>query len=333
MRMSAAIRAAIRRAGRWRVLAPGLAAIVLAGCGEPPAPPPSEEAVAAVAATELKLVVVGEYPAAAVAELGGFLRWLNAGLAPGSLRMSAEVASSVPEAADWLASGAVDFYLDSPYPVLLARQVSGCRPILRRWKFGTPTYHSVIFARADSGVDELADLRGKTIAFEDRYSSSSFFMPVDVLFSADLAGAVLATAEDPVPPDRLGFVFSGGDATTMHWVLAGKVVAGAANRWNFDRYAGESRDQLRVLATSGEVPRHLMAARKDLDPRIEETIRDLLLGAHLSAAGREMLAGFSSTDRFDDVPGDFLRDVDRLQATVVRLNELADELLASGGEP
>ncbi len=322
-----------RRLKRDLLLALAAATLYLGGCGEAAAPPPELAATAESATTELTVVVVGEYPASAVAELGGFLSWLNKGLAPEGLRMGAEVAGSVPEAAEWLASGAVDFYLDSPHPILLARHLSGCRPMLRRWKYGTATYDSVIFTREDSGVKELAGLLGKTIAFEDRYSSSSFFMPVEWLMSKGLDGVFMPSAADPVPSDRLGFVFSGGDSNTMHWVLAGKVVAGAMNPWNLDNMAADSRAQLRVLTTTEETPRHLVAVRSDLDAAIERKVRDLLLSAHLSPEGREMLAGFSSTDRFDEIPADFMGEIDRLQEAVVRLDAMVSSSLAGGGAP
>ena len=38
-------------------------------------------------------------------------------------------------------------------------------------------YHSVILVRADSDIQKLDDLRGSRIAFEDRGSTSGFFLP------------------------------------------------------------------------------------------------------------------------------------------------------------
>ena len=316
--------------GVWLCLA--CAAISMASCGKPPSAPPETEA-AAEGAKELHLVVVGEFPAAAVEELGELLAWLNTGLSSAGLHMRAQVARSVPEAADWLATGKADFYLDSPYPILLARSLSGCRPVLRRWKYGSPTYGSALFVREDSGIRELADLLGKTLAFEDRYSSSSFFLPVDHLLAAGLEGTFIGSAEDPVPVDRLGFVFSGGDANTMHWVLAGKVAAGAMNPWNLDQLSADSRDQLRILATTEEVPRHLLAVRSDLDPAIEAKVLELLRSADASSAGREMLASFSSTDRFDEIPEAFQNEIDPLQESVVRLDALVSSSGVADGGP
>lgn len=286
---------------------------------------PEEALTSRADLTELTLVVVGAYPASAVAEMGGLVAWLNERLAADKLRVGVRVAPTVPQAAAWLMSGEADLYLDSPHPILLARHISGCRPILRRWKYGTPTYNSMIFVRQDSGIQDIDGLRGRTIAFEDRYSSSSFFLPVDLLMANGLEGTFLRQADDQVPADRLGFVFSGGDSNTMHWVLAGKVAAGAMNEWNVESLANDEREQLRALATTDEIPRHLVAVRPDLDPAAEAKVRELLMSAHQSPSGQEMLAEFSSTDRFDAIPADFLAAIDRIQASVVSLDQLVSE--------
>ncbi|MEM7585311.1 MAG: phosphate/phosphite/phosphonate ABC transporter substrate-binding protein [Acidobacteriota bacterium] len=308
----------------WWVVLASSSLVLWFGCGGD-GPSSGEASAPAEGLNELTLAAVGSYPAAAVVELRGLVAWLNERLADDGWRVGIRIAGSVPEVAQWLGSGEADLYMDSPHPILLARHLSDCRPILRRWKFGSPTYDSQIFVREDSGIRDLEGLRGQTIAFEDRYSSSSFFLPMDLLISRGLEGSFLGQAEDPVPPEQLGFVFSDGDSNTMHWVLAGKVTAGAMNRWNVDHLADAERDQLRILATTAELPRHLIAARSGLDPVAEARIRELLMSAHETEEGRAMLAEFSSTDRFDDIPAEFLADIDRIQAGVVRLDELVTE--------
>ena len=320
-----------RSSAAW-LAAVATAALVALACDAPRESAPVRGA-SADPREALTLVVVGAFPGSAIAEMEPLVQWLNERLAGDRLRVGVRVATSVPEAAARLAAGEADFYLDSPHPILLARHLSGCRPILRRWKFGSPTYHSVLFTRDDSGIRSLEDLLGRPIAFEDRYSSSSFFLPVDLLLSGGFDYVFLDAAHDPVPADRMGFVFSGGDSNTMHWVLAGKVAAGAMNPWNLERLAAEERHQLRVLATTDDVPRHLLAVRSNLDPALEARVRDLLLAAHESPSGREMLAAFSATERFDDVPREFLAAMDHIQESVVLLDERVRSSLASPAAP
>ena len=94
------------------------------------------------------------------------------------------------------------------------------------------------------------------------------------------------------------------------------------NEWNFNRFAGDDKDQLRILDTTEEIPRGLLAARADLDPVVERKIVDLLLSANDDPLGREALEAFSGTDRFDSIPQDFLERVGPLQDLVVQIDAM-----------
>ncbi|PKL76852.1 MAG: phosphate ABC transporter substrate-binding protein, partial [Candidatus Melainabacteria bacterium HGW-Melainabacteria-1] len=55
----------------------------------------------------------------------------------------------------------------TPASYVMAHNEAGVGVILRAQRGKTPHYYSVIFARADSKVSTLADLKGKTFAFGD----------------------------------------------------------------------------------------------------------------------------------------------------------------------
>ncbi len=324
-----------RRSSEW-IRRAGCLALVLwvgLGCGGPG--PVTERAAgdaepsAAASGDQLVLAIVASYPASALEELTLFSHWMNERLAADELRLAVKVAATVPEVASWLKEGEADFFVDSPHPVLLARALSGCRPILRRWKFGSPTYQSVFFVRDDSGIRDWSDLSGRILAFEDRYSASSFFLPMGLLLDEGIEGVFIEEVGVGVPEDRPAWVFSGGDSTTMHWVLAGKVAAGVMNEWNFNRFSGQDKDQLRVLATTEAVPRGLLAVRSDLDPEVERKVVELLLSANEDPVGREALEAFSATDRFDEIPPRFLERVEPLQELVVQIDAMVRDMESS----
>ena len=293
-----------------------------------------DEKAAPAPTTRLVLATVDDYPDSAIAELDVLVSWLNANLAEEGLQLEIRIAGSVPEVARGLAAAEIDFYLDSPHPVLLARSLGPCRPILRRWKFGTPTYRSVIFTLEGHGATDLEGLRGRRVALEDRFSSSSFFLPVTYLFEQGLEGPFLPDAETEAPQDRPGYVFSGGDTNSMFWVLAGKVSAAAMNEWNFEQLSGDERDRLHILATTDEIPRHLLAVREDLPRDLEEKVRRLLLQAHESPEGQRMLEQFSSTAQFDPIPDEFLQKMGAIQDSVVHLHEIVNQSsLPAAGSP
>jgi phosphonate transport system substrate-binding protein len=59
-----------------------------------------------------------------------------------------------------LREGRVDIYIDSPFPAAFVWRHGDVRPILRRWKGGAEVYRSIVFTRADNGVESLDDLAG-----------------------------------------------------------------------------------------------------------------------------------------------------------------------------
>ncbi|MDH3815762.1 MAG: phosphate/phosphite/phosphonate ABC transporter substrate-binding protein, partial [Acidobacteriota bacterium] len=103
--------------------------------------------------------------------------------------------------------------------------------------------------------------------------------------------------------DRVGYVFSNDAENTMFWVLKQKVVAGAVNADYFEALAGDRIGELRILLTTEAVPRNVVCARRDLDPKVVQAIEDLLLEMHLNDEGRVSLEKFEETTRFDRFPG------------------------------
>ena len=56
---------------------------------------------------------------------------------------------------------------------------------------GMREYESVFFTRRDSGIKDLADLRGKRIAFQNPASTSAYFLPASEMLSAGLPLVIL----------------------------------------------------------------------------------------------------------------------------------------------
>jgi phosphonate transport system substrate-binding protein len=213
------------------------------------------------------------------------------------------VIGSLSQMVEELREGRVDLFIDSPFPAVFVWQHADVVPILRRWKWGSDVYRSVIFTRADSGIESIEELRGKVIAFGEPFSTSGFLMPKAALASAGLR---LVNSEDPaasIPSDRVGYVFSNDAENTVFWVLKHKVWAGAVNADYFEALAGERIGELRVLLTTDAVPRNVVCVRSGLDPKVVQAIEKVLLEMHLSDVGRASLERFEETTRFDRFPG------------------------------
>lgn len=219
------------------------------------------------------------------------------------------VVGSLSQMVEELREGRVDLFIDSPFPAAFVWKHGDVRPILRRWKRGSEVYRSVVFARADSGVESIDDLAGKIIAFTEPFSTSGYLMPKAAISSAGLR---LVHYEDPaasIPSDRVGYIFSNDAENTMFWVIKAKVVAGAVNADYFEALAGDRIGELRILHTTEPVPRNVVCVRNSLDPEVVRAVESVLLGMHLNDEGRAALLNFEETRKFDRFPGGIEQDL------------------------
>ena len=212
------------------------------------------------------------------------------------------VADSLSTMVDELDAGRVDIYIDSPFPVGFVVGHSNARVLLRRFKQGAEQYRSVLFVRKDSGVEGLAGLNGRMIAFGEPFSTTGYLLPKAALVSA---GFILTNFADPaatVPDGEVGYVFSNDAENTMVWVLKGKVTAGAVNEDYFTALAGQRIDELKVLFRSDAVPRNVVCARGDLEPNVMRRVVGVLLGMDEDPEGKAVLEGFEQTSGFEPFP-------------------------------
>jgi phosphonate transport system substrate-binding protein len=293
------------------------------GCGQPSDPPPTAVASAVPApAGVLTIGSVSLNPAQEYEVVQPFADFLAANLHEvGIGRGRVVVVGSLSQMVEEIREGRVDLLIDSPFPAVFVLQHADVEPILRRWKWGSDVYRSVVFTRSDSGVESIGDLAGKIIAFGEPFSTSGFLMPKAALTSS---GLLLVNYEDSaavVPPDRVGYVFSNDAENTMFWVLKGKVVAGAVNADYFDALAGDRIGEIRVLHTTEAVPRNVVSVRNSLDPKVVLAIEGLLLEMHLSDEGRASLDAFEETTRFDRFPGGSENDLAKIVMLLPHVQE------------
>ncbi len=129
---------------------------------------------------------------------------------------------------------------------------------------GETAYRSVIVTRADSSIQEPADLAGKLMAFGAPHSYSSHYVPRVMLLKA---GVDLGTLKDYAFLDRhervaLAVLHGDFDAGGLRYGIAAQYL---------DRSPG-----LRIIATSPPLPPHLIVARAGLDEGIRARVQHAL---------------------------------------------------------
>lgn len=74
-------------------------------------------------------------------------------------------------------SGNLDFAFFPPDGYVIAHQEAGAEVLLKSVRFGNPFYWSAIIVRRDSGIETLAGLEDKTIAWIDPNSAAGYVFP------------------------------------------------------------------------------------------------------------------------------------------------------------
>ena len=214
-------------------------------------------------------------------------------------RSEVKVAPNMETMISWLESGEVDLYIDSPYPAMLAMKKTGAKPILRRWKKGSAEYHSIIFTMSDRHIDSLADLKGKTIAFDHPASTTGYMLPLVELSRKGLNPVEKKSRNSPVAKDAVGYVFSYEDENNIEWLLSGKVEAAAIDNLYFAKISPEIKDKIVVLTKTESIVRNLVMVNKDMPSEQIDSISKTLLVMNESVEGLEVLKKFSRTTKFD----------------------------------
>jgi phosphonate transport system substrate-binding protein len=130
---------------------------------------------------------------------------------------------------------------------------------------GKASYVARIFVRKDGGIGELADLRGKTVAFADPISESGYLYPLELLIDAGL----MAPGEDPQAFFARVY-FAGGYQQAIQAVANGLVDAAGVSEFAELLLTPEQQSRITWIAESGPIPSHAVIARPDLDPDLEE---------------------------------------------------------------
>ena len=195
-------------------------------------------------------------------------------------------------AVEALRNGDADISFMGALPYVLANAHIGAQVILQETYRGLPSYTSRVFVRRDSGIRELADLRGKTIAFADPISESGYLYPLDLFASAGL----LQRGEDP---NRFfgRVLFAGGYQQAMQAMASGLVDAAGASQYAELLLSAGQQPEVTWIAETDTIPSHTVVARGDMD----EALRSRFVTAMLKLNEpefRELLTHVYSPDGY-----------------------------------
>ncbi|MGC9423694.1 phosphate/phosphite/phosphonate ABC transporter substrate-binding protein [Vibrio sp.] len=160
-------------------------------------------------------------------------------------------------------------------------------------KKGNSSYYSGIFVRKDSGIKNITDLKGKSMAFGSPNSTSSFNFPVAMM---------LADGVDPVK-DLSKIVMAGSHSASLAALSEGKVDAAAASYNSFEKAAKKGAIDPKFftpLAKSQPIPNPPLAMNKGLSPELKAELRKAFGAIHTKIDPSKIRGyGGKKVDRYD----------------------------------
>ncbi|MEL6543961.1 MAG: phosphate/phosphite/phosphonate ABC transporter substrate-binding protein [Myxococcota bacterium] len=228
-------------------------------------------------------------------------RYLSSAL---EVPVTLEIPESYSDATDRVVRGEVDVAFLSPLAyVLSAKRSTGLTVIATPIAQGAPTYASYILVREDAPMTELEQLKGKSIAFVDRRSTSGFLYPYAYLLDRGIE-----------PDSYFGSVsFLGDHGSVVEALRSGRVDAGATFAAAAGFVEGAAKTDLRILAKTGRIPYDAVVVVESVSDAAKTRLREAFLALSTrTESGRQILRSSSGINGFlaaDDSHYDEIRRV------------------------
>ena len=179
-------------------------------------------------------------------------------------RLFIRLGESYEQAIEELGNGRALLSYQTPSTYVEAHERYGVEPLVVPLAKGEPFYQSAIVVRSDSGINSLAELRGRRFAFGDAKSTGSKAMPESMLKEAGIGLRELA---------KHGFV--GSHDNVAKAVLQKDYDAGGLMLTTAEKYTNQG---LKILATSSRIPQFPLCASPRLAPAERERLVEALIG-------------------------------------------------------
>jgi phosphonate transport system substrate-binding protein len=191
------------------------------------------------------------------------------------------------------------------FSYILANE-KGCADVaLVSVRYGSAVYNGQIFVRADSGIESLADLAGKTFCRPDPLSTSGWIIPSITLKAAGI---------DP-DTDLAQIVDAGSHDASVAGVYNGDCDAGSSfvdARSSIEEDYPDVMDVIKVIEISADIPNDGVQFVTGFDADARAQIVDALLKIADTDAGKEALDiaySWNALEKHDDTFYDAFRQV------------------------
>lgn len=195
-----------------------------------------------------------------------------------------------------MGSKKVDIGSLAPLAYVLAKDQGAADVMLKTSRRGSYSYPWMFVARADSGIKQVSDAKGKKIAFVDPSSTSGYLYPAYYL------------KKNGFEPDKFfsQTQFAGGHDTAVRAVYNGDVDIAAVYddaRNKVESVIKDIKSKVVVIYTSkgvDEIPNDTISLRSGLDPALGAKIKAAFLKYATSEDGKKVLQEVYEVDNLGE---------------------------------
>jgi len=236
-----------------------------------------------------------------------------------NLNFKVSVPTSYTTVIEAMGANQVDVGWLAPFAYVLAHDKNGAQVMLASLRQGSKTYRSQIVVRADSGINNIEQLRGKKFAFVDPASASGFLFPnallagmgidyktffSDTIFAGGHDKAIIAVYNKQVDgAATFGNNVDGGPPTDARTLVTGTLP--------------DVMNVVKPIAQTDPIPNDTVSVRAGLPPDITTLVRNGLLYVQSTPDGQKALRDLYGIDGLG--PADD-KDYDSIRTAAKALN-------------
>jgi phosphonate transport system substrate-binding protein len=181
-----------------------------------------------------------------------------------------------------IAKGEIDYFYTNSLVFYRLKESKKAVPIAQMINTGGTLYsQSEIFVRTDSGINNISDLKGKTLAYVSPMGTGGFLAPRAYL-----------TKHDVYANSDITEKFTKSITSSIHSVLLGEAAAGTMCGINFKLLSKKiGSGELKVIATSENYPENIVGARPGTNTEMQKLIHKIIIDMPNDPVGIKVLQG------------------------------------------
>ena len=182
------------------------------------------------------------------------------------------------------------------FAYILAKQKYNAEIGLTTVRYGLESYRGQFVVKADSGIESLADIEGKTIAFTDASSTSGYIYPSALLKKNGIEPAKYYFAGGH--PQAMLAVYQGrADVGCSYWSPVHDGIPQDARKAVLETYP-DIMEKVKPIAFTDWIPNDTVTFRYEFPEKMKNDVINALMEYSQTPAGKQSLEELYSVDGF-----------------------------------